>query len=102
MIAVEYVFSLSVSWPITFYVHGLLGLIWVASWYFNGASTPAEHSYISKEEIDYIEYSIGLEKDKRQKVNISVIILNFFRKYKFNKKMMFYSRINLEYHGKPY
>lgn len=80
MIAVEYVFSLSVSWKITFYVHGLLGLIWAASWYFNGASTPAEHSYISKEEIDYIEYSIGIDKEKRQKVNISIIIIKLFWK----------------------
>lgn len=68
MAAVGYVCSLSIGWPITYYVHGVLGFIWVASWWFNGASTPAKHTYISKEEREYIENSIGYEKDEREKV----------------------------------
>lgn len=72
---VGYISSLSIGWPITFYGHGLIGLAWVASWWYNGATTPAEHHYISEVEIEYIENSIGLEKNDRPKVIFSKHIL---------------------------
>ncbi|XP_031329598.1 putative inorganic phosphate cotransporter isoform X2 [Photinus pyralis] len=47
------------GWPLSFYAHGLVGLIWSMVWIFVGKGSPAEHKGISGEERMYIEASIG-------------------------------------------
>ncbi|XP_031327214.1 putative inorganic phosphate cotransporter [Photinus pyralis] len=46
------------GWPLSFYAHGLVGLIWSILWIFVGRGSPAEHQGISREERIYIETSI--------------------------------------------
>ena len=47
---------------------GLLGIIWYCLWLFIVAESPAEHSTITKEELEYIQNSIGFT-DEQVKVN---------------------------------
>ncbi|XP_011178032.1 putative inorganic phosphate cotransporter [Zeugodacus cucurbitae] len=61
--------SSSWGWPSTFYLPGILGLIWSALWYVFGASTPRDCKHISVEERDMIENSLGHNKKAVEKVN---------------------------------
>lgn len=63
--AVQYFSSFTIGWPVTFYIHGIIGLAWVASWWFNGADSPADHRRILKQEREFIENSIDFERDER-------------------------------------
>lgn len=54
-----YICSTSLGWPPSFYIFGGTGILWVISWFFFGASTPAKHKSITVEEKNYIENSIG-------------------------------------------
>lgn len=46
------------GWPSIFYVFGGLGLGWSVLWFFLSASSPAEHSFVSEREREYIEASL--------------------------------------------
>lgn len=46
------------GWPLSFYAHGLVGLMWSIFWIFVGKGSPSEHNGISREERMYIETSI--------------------------------------------
>ncbi|RZC22697.1 inorganic phosphate cotransporter, partial [Asbolus verrucosus] len=52
------------GWPVSFYVFGSLGLLWVVLWIFLGSDSPADHKSISEEERNYIEVSLG-QQDKK-------------------------------------
>uniref|UniRef100_A0A0A1WUT5 Putative inorganic phosphate cotransporter n=1 Tax=Zeugodacus cucurbitae TaxID=28588 RepID=A0A0A1WUT5_ZEUCU len=57
------------GWPSTFYLPGILGLIWSALWYVFGASTPRDCRHISLEEREMIENSLGHNKQAVEEVN---------------------------------
>ena len=53
---------------LNYFSPGLLGIIWYCLWLFVVAESPAEHSTITKEELEYIQNSIGFT-DEQVKVN---------------------------------
>ncbi|XP_015837364.1 vesicular glutamate transporter 3 [Tribolium castaneum] len=55
----------ALGWPSIFYFFGSLGLIWFVIWWVVVAESPAEDSRISKEELEYIEQSLGNVDAKR-------------------------------------
>ncbi|KAL0272549.1 UNVERIFIED_CONTAM: hypothetical protein PYX00_005477 [Menopon gallinae] len=54
-----YLAASSVGWPLIFYVFGGLGFAWCLLWFFVAANNPAEHSFISEKEKNYIERSVS-------------------------------------------
>ena len=58
------------TWALSlnYFLPGLLGIIWYCLWLFIVAESPAEHSTITKEELEYIQNSIGFT-DEQVKVN---------------------------------
>ncbi|RZF34491.1 hypothetical protein LSTR_LSTR011733 [Laodelphax striatellus] len=46
------------GWPLIFYTTGVVGLLWVVLWVFQGADSPATHKRISQAEKDYIQTSL--------------------------------------------
>jgi MFS transporter, ACS family, hexuronate transporter len=52
-IAVPWMFR-HVGWPITFYVTGATGFLWVAVWWWT-YEVPEKHARLSKEELEYIK-----------------------------------------------
>ncbi|KAJ8946315.1 hypothetical protein NQ318_004204 [Aromia moschata] len=52
-----------IGWPPTFYLFGLVGYSWLIVWAIFGASSPADHKSITKEERFYIESSLGQEQN---------------------------------------
>ncbi|XP_072178151.1 sialin-like [Diadema setosum] len=57
------------GWPISFYIHGAIGLAWVASWVVLVYEEPSLHPCISDKEKDYIEkhrsYALGVSSRVR-------------------------------------
>lgn len=47
------------GWPSVFYFFGLFTLGWFALWWLFMYNKPSDHPTISKEELNYIEKSIG-------------------------------------------
>lgn len=47
------------SWEWSYYLAGLIGVVWFVCWHFLVFETPAEHPRISAEEREYIEMSLG-------------------------------------------
>lgn len=47
------------GWPSVFYVMGGISLVWFVFWTMFIYNKPTEHPRISKEELNYIEKSIG-------------------------------------------
>lgn len=71
------------GWPLVFYVFGALGILWYVPWLFLVYDTPAKHPWISKEEREYIESTIGAANAKVHNkiwsyVCINVGLLNSF------------------------
>lgn len=52
------------GWPASFYVFGILGVIWTVFWIIFSAEKPATHKTISWEERNYIESSLGQNSDE--------------------------------------
>eukprot|EP01113_Clastostelium_recurvatum_P023708 TRINITY_DN2825_c0_g1_i3.p1 TRINITY_DN2825_c0_g1~~TRINITY_DN2825_c0_g1_i3.p1 ORF type:complete len:485 (+),score=73.74 TRINITY_DN2825_c0_g1_i3:107-1561(+) len=42
------------SWPYLFYGSGALGILWGIIWFIMAASSPSEHRFIRKSEVDYL------------------------------------------------
>ncbi|KAL0266390.1 UNVERIFIED_CONTAM: hypothetical protein PYX00_008943 [Menopon gallinae] len=53
------------GWEPIFYIFGVLGVIWCAAWFFIVKDTPRLDPHITKEELRYIEESIGDSSDKK-------------------------------------
>ena len=51
------------GWPSVFYVFGTLGFLWFFAWMYFAHDTPRDHPTISKEELEYIETTVGEEQD---------------------------------------
>ncbi|XP_044258785.1 vesicular glutamate transporter 2.2-like [Tribolium madens] len=49
----------ALGWPSIFYFFGTIGLVWFVVWWIVVAESPAEDPRISKEELDYIQQSLG-------------------------------------------
>ncbi len=47
------------TWQAAFYVHAILGVVWVAAWLWYATDTPAEHPRITQEERHYIESNLS-------------------------------------------
>lgn len=63
MIITGYLAASSWGWPSSFYVFGVIGLIWCVFWFLLGDETPAAHRNISMQERKYIEQSLGQQDD---------------------------------------
>ncbi|CAH1116593.1 unnamed protein product [Phaedon cochleariae] len=61
MVVVGILCSSWIGWESSFYIIGALGYTWVFFYAIFGASSPAEHKTISKEEKEYIESSLDSE-----------------------------------------
>ena len=49
----------NLGWEAVFYVTGSLTLVWVVFWFYLAYDTPRLHPRIDKEEMEYIETSLG-------------------------------------------
>lgn len=47
------------GWPLTFYVPGAVGVLWLVAWVFLVYDTPSDHPRISEDEKRYIIASTG-------------------------------------------
>lgn len=47
------------GWPSIFYSCGLASGLWAILWFFFGSNSPADYKYISAEERDFIQSSLG-------------------------------------------
>uniref|UniRef100_A0A1B6D066 Major facilitator superfamily (MFS) profile domain-containing protein n=1 Tax=Clastoptera arizonana TaxID=38151 RepID=A0A1B6D066_9HEMI len=52
------------QWPVVFYFFGGLGVIWYLAFCFTCYNDPASHPYISQEEKEYLQETIGCLKRK--------------------------------------
>lgn len=52
------------GWPSIFYISGLASGLWAILWLFFGSSSPAEYKYISAEEREFIESSLGTNTEE--------------------------------------
>ncbi|CAH1972866.1 unnamed protein product [Acanthoscelides obtectus] len=55
------------GWPVSFYLYGGLGIVWVLCWIAFGHNTPADDKNISTAERKWIEYGLVQEDDVGQK-----------------------------------
>ncbi|KAJ9573903.1 hypothetical protein L9F63_008702 [Diploptera punctata] len=53
-----------IGWPSVFYVFGAVGLIWFVAWWIIVKSGPEEDSYITQQELKYIQDSLGATSNK--------------------------------------
>lgn len=52
------------GWPSIFYISGAMSGLWAILWLFCGSNSPADHAYISAEEREFIQSSLGhVEED---------------------------------------
>lgn len=57
------------KWRFTFYMTGVIGLLWCALWVFTVTSEPSEHKMIGKQELDFIQFEIRrLNKGRSQSI----------------------------------
>ncbi|XP_044758455.1 putative inorganic phosphate cotransporter isoform X1 [Coccinella septempunctata] len=52
------------GWPVSFYLFGIVGMIWTVWWCFAGYDNPSKHPTISEQERYYVESSLGHLKKK--------------------------------------
>lgn len=65
-----YLSTSSWGWPASFYVFGVLGVVWCGFWWVLSADRPSTHRGISMEERRYIETSLGQENDDDYMVSL--------------------------------
>lgn len=51
------------GWPSIFYISGMASTLWAILWLFFGSNSPADYKYISAEERDFIQSSLGHTND---------------------------------------
>lgn len=51
------------GWRLIFYSMGALALVTAVFWWMLTASTPAQHRFVSKKELQYIENSLETKKE---------------------------------------
>lgn len=57
------------GWPSIFYISGTASSLWAILWLFCGSNSPADHEYISVEEREFIQSSLGhVEEDPEHNV----------------------------------
>lgn len=54
------------GWPSIFYISGIVSGLWAVLWLFFGSSSPAEYKYISAEEKEFIQSSLGSNEEDRE------------------------------------
>lgn len=54
------------SWSMTFYLFGGIGLTWFVAWMLLVFDSPADHPYISSEELTFIHDAIGLSLSQKK------------------------------------
>ncbi|ELT91388.1 hypothetical protein CAPTEDRAFT_21080 [Capitella teleta] len=52
------------GWASIFYVFGLLAIVWFFLWWWLVAEAPSDHDTISREELEYIQQSIGFTQQQ--------------------------------------
>lgn len=55
--------SSAMGWPSIFYISGLASGLWAILWLFFGSNSPSDYKYISAEERDFIQTSLGHSED---------------------------------------
>lgn len=57
------------GWPSIFYISGAASGLWAIIWLFFGSNSPADYKYISAEERDFIQSSLGhIEEDPEHNI----------------------------------
>jgi sugar phosphate permease len=56
------------SWRAPFFLFGVIGLVWAATWYLYYRDTPAEHRSINESERVLIEHSVGIRLSRARSV----------------------------------
>lgn len=59
------------GWPNVFYFFGIASIVWFAVWCLCVFNDPLSHPYISQEELDYLQQSIGCLERKKVRYNTS-------------------------------
>lgn len=54
------------GWPSIFYISGCASGLWAVLWLFFGSSSPADYKYISAEEKEFIQASLGSSEEDKQ------------------------------------
>nr|AEE63170.1 unknown [Dendroctonus ponderosae] len=67
-----YISASWLGWPFSFYLFGILGMVWCVFWIIFSADRPATHKSISLEERRYIEESLGQAEEENIQVNEKV------------------------------
>ncbi|CAI9737167.1 sialinsialin-like [Octopus vulgaris] len=49
----------SLGWPSIFYFWGTVAIVWFLFWCYLVSESPSDHRYISQEELEFIQHSIG-------------------------------------------
>ncbi|KAL7675953.1 hypothetical protein ACOME3_002212 [Neoechinorhynchus agilis] len=87
----------NISWQLSFYIYGILGLLWSYAWFQFSSERPSTSFQIDQDELTYIEESIGTTSSYGDKVWIkppwiqivkslpvwSIIVANFCRSFSF-------------------
>lgn len=81
------------GWPAPFYLYGGFGLIWTVFWIIFGASSPADHKSITQNEREYIETSLGVQKNE----NVSYIKPHFWKHYGFASLFYYFKFVTTVY-----
>lgn len=55
------------GWPSIFYLSGCAGGLWSILWFFFGSNSPSDYKYISAEEKEFIQSSLGQSSDTEKK-----------------------------------
>lgn len=55
--------SSSMGWPAIFYSSGIISALWSILWLFFGSNSPADYKYITAEERDFIQSSLGHDEN---------------------------------------
>ncbi|KAJ8929845.1 hypothetical protein NQ314_017449 [Rhamnusium bicolor] len=66
------------GWPVSFYIFGVMGIVWFILWAFLSEESPAEHKTISATERKYIEYGSHSESNRKNSLLSSLPYLAFW------------------------
>lgn len=67
MLSTSGILASTLGWPSIFYLSGCAGGLWSILWLFFGSNSPADYKYISAEEREFIQTSLGQTSSTEKK-----------------------------------